>query len=497
MRHLNSVRTQVLTHTQQIEAVFSSPALFRLAAEVEMRQPVGRPQHHPAWALLAYGVLARVFRSGAKVEVELAQPQTWQQILVVVDRMRALHPDLDIPAAGRQAPDWPAWKHARNKYFTDPAVLAQLQQRFTELAVEQARSLGLLDPAGPGSLCHPDRSGVVYGDGTVIRPMYRPPTATRSTDPATGDTKIAYRDAAGNAIPKPTRRYDPDAADYHGHTGSVHGQNYVALYARGDLPHQRVVLAVARVDRPGREADTAVTAIKALHTVAAGGIQAVVYDGAMRGKHIDDLMSTCGVVVINKVHASAKTAARNGKTKPARWFTLGLWEHEGENGQACTHQLAAVDGAIHEVALDEQGRPAIVHRLARKQVKRPRRASGRFHFNVAYEVPCATGAFLAWVTPHGEAGDPDHRRADAVRVIAEGDADFARLYGVRNDAEAFNSALKRTLLVNRAMSLGGARQLLDVLAYGLLNNAIAAHHAATAKPTRQSGRIPDELPLAA
>lgn len=273
MRHLRSVRTQELTHTQQIEAVFSNPALYQLAADVEMRQPVGRPQQHPPWALLAYGVLARTFRSGAKVEVELAQADTWQRIVDVVDRMRTQHPGLEIPAAGDRAPGWDAWKHARNTYFTDPDVLAQLQQRFTELAVEQALRLGLLDPAGPGSLCHPDRSRVVYGDGTVIRPPYRPPAATRSTDPTTGKTKITYRDPAGQAIPKPTRRYDPDAAGYHGHTGSVHGQNYVALYARGDLPHQRVVLAVARVDRPGREAETAVAAIKALHTVAGGGIQ--------------------------------------------------------------------------------------------------------------------------------------------------------------------------------------------------------------------------------
>ena len=479
MSHLRVVRTQALTHLQQVEAVFASPALYKLAATVEMRQPVGRPQQHPAWALLAYGVLARVFRSGAKVDVELAQPDTWRCVLAVVDAVRTRHPELDIPPAGRRAPGWDAWKHARNKYFTDPEVLAELQQRFTELAVEQARSLGLLEPSGPGSLCHPDRTRVVYGDGTVIRPLYRPPAAKRTKDPETGKERIVYLDPAGKEIPQPTRRYDPDAADHHGHTGSVHGQNYIGLYARGDAPHQRVVLAVDRVDRPGREAAAAVAAFKRLHAVAGNGIQAVVYDGAMRGTHIDDLMTTCGVLVINKVHASAKNAARQGKTVPARWFTLGIWEHAVAGGRACTHQLAAIDGAVHEVGLDDAGGPTVVARLVRKQIKRPRRSTGRFHFNVAYAVPCPDGEFLAWVTPHGEAGDADHRRADAVRVIAEGEADFSRLYSVRSDAEAFNSQLKRTLLVNRAMSLGGARQLLDVLCFGLLHNAVTAHHAAT------------------
>lgn len=46
------------------------------------------------------------------------------------------------------------------------------------------------------------------------------------------------------------------------------------------------------------------------------------------------------------------------------------------------------------------------------------------------------------------------------------------------------------------MSLGGARQLLDVLCFGLLNNAIAIHHAAGAQlarltdPVSEAGRLP-------
>lgn len=494
MRTLRVVRTQVMTSNEQVDAVFASRTLYELAAVVPMRQPVGRPANHPGWALLAYGVLARVFRSGARVEAELAQTEIWDRILAMVDRMRREHPDLDIPPAGTRAPGWDAWKHARNRYFTDPDVLELLQDRFTDLAVAQAHHLGLLDPAGPGSLCHPDRSRVIYGDGTVIRPMYRPPAARRETDPETGETNVVYLSPAGDPIDAPTRRYDPDAADYHGHTGSVHGQNYVALYARGDLPHQRVVLAVDRVDRPGLEADTAVAAIKRLHEVAGAGIQAVVYDGAMRGVHIDDLLSSCGVLVINKVHASAETATRRGKTSATpRWFALGTWEHDIDDG-ACTHHLAAVDGAVHEIGLDDTGQGVVLDRLERKQVKRPRRSTGRYHFNVAYEVPCRDGAFLAWVTPHGEPGDADHRRADAVRVIAEGEADFARLYGIRSDAEAFNSQLKRTLLVDRAMSLGGRRQLLDVLCYGVLHNAMNAHRAAVADSRDQGAR---SLPVAA
>lgn len=497
MSKLRLARSQALTVSEQVQAVFALPALYRLAALLPARPATGRPARQPAWLLLGYGVLARVFRSGVRVENELRQPAMWQLVLDTVEQTRLEHPDLEIPAAATTPPGWDAWKWARNHHFTDPEVLAALQEEFTRAAVDQANDLGLLRPDGPGSLTHPDRSRVVYGDGTVVRPMYKPPTARRVTDPATGRTRIEYIDAAGNPIAKPRRRFDPDAADYHGHAGPVHGQNFVALYARGDAAHQRVVLGVHRVERPGAEADTAVAGIKALHEVAGNGIQAVVYDGAMRGVHIDELMRTCGLLVINKVHASGKTRTRKRRdpdqrggaaaksTDKPRWFPLGAWEHDTDTGadasadtSSCQHFLAAVDGAVTEVGRDDTGAPVALHTLVRRQVKRSRRLHGGYHFNVAYDVACQHGTFTAWLTPHGEPGDADHRRADAVRVIAEGEEDFTRLYGLRNDAEAFNSHFKRSLLVDRAMSLGAARQLLDILCYGLLNNAITAHHAA-------------------
>lgn len=473
-------RPPTMSTNDKIRAIFSDPTLYELADVIPVKQPVGRRAHHPGYLLLAYGVLARLFRSAVRVETELADPTTWDLIRQTVTQMQQRHPDLVHQLPGRRPPNRDAFRYARDTYLADEERLREMRAIFTECAVEQAQSLGLLDPKGPGSLSHPDRSRVVYGDGTVVRPLYRPPAATRET--VKGKTVITYLDEHGEPTSKPTRRFDPDAADFHGHAGPVHGQNFVALYARGDHPGQRVVLAVERVDRPGREADTAVKAIKELHAVAGSGIQAIVYDGAMRGTHIDDLMTNLGVVVVNKVHASAKSAARKGKNNAPRFFALGTWEHDvpaeaGAGTGTCTHQLGAVDGAVSEIALSDEGSPIIRSRLERRQIKRPRRASGRYHFNVAYEVPCEHGSFTAWVTPHALAGERDHSRADAVRVIAEGEPTFDRIYGLRNDAESFNSELKRTLLVDRAMSLGARRQLLDVLCYALLHNAVNAARA--------------------
>ncbi len=494
-------RTQALTTHEQVEAVFRLPALYRLGELITQRPAVGRPAAHPGYLLLGYGVLARVYRSGARVERELAEPATWDLVRrVVAETLPALEGQLEHglpPLPGRTAPNWSAWKNARNRHLSDPDILDELRHRFTEEAVAQAREMGLLDPKGPGSWCHPDRSNVVYGDGTVIRPLYREPAARRERDPKTGEDVVVYLDPDGNPIPAPTRRFDPDAADFHGHTGSVHGQNYVNLYVRGEQPHQRVVLSVGRVEAPGREAETAVALIKHLCDVAGDGIKAVAYDGAFRGTHIDDLAVTCGLLTINKVaqqpspRGTAPTTTpagqkdsqrrRAGKRSAAsaKWFVLGLWEHLGPDGP-CSHQVAAVAGAVSETGLDDAGQAYVRHRLERRQVKRVRRSSGRWHFSVAYAVPCPHadgGSFLAWICPHSTEIDTSTRTAENVRVIAAGEADFARLYPVRSDAESHNAHLKRTLLFDRAMSLGGTRQLIDVLAYGLLHNAITAHHA--------------------
>jgi hypothetical protein len=474
-----------LTTAEQITAVFAHPGLYAMAGAVPPKDRVGRPRAFPSYLLLGFGALARVYRSGSRAAHELTDPATWRIVRDAVEAAAAEY-DLDIALPGDRPPDWDAYRYARNHHLTVPDTLTAMRAAFTATAVDQARVFGLLDPSGPGSLCHPDPTRTVYGDGTVVRPMYRPPAARRTTDPATGQAVVTYLDAAGQPIDAPRRRFDPDAADYHGHTGSVHGQNFVAWSVRGPARHKRVVLAVDRVPRPGLEADTSVELLKALHAVAGSGIQAVAYDGAFRGRHIDEVMTGCGLVVINKVHASATTAARKGKTTNPRWHTLGTWEHDTDAGP-CTHHLAAVDGAVSEIGLDEAGRQVVLHRLERKQVKRPRRTSGRYHFNVAYEVPCPAGPFQAWVTPHALADETDHRRADAVRVIAEGEAEFATLYGLRNDAESFNAQLKRTLLVDRAMSLGGARQLLDVLCFAHVHNATNALRAGALPVTATRG----------
>jgi hypothetical protein len=74
-------------------------------------------------------------------------------------------------------------------------------------------------------------------------------------------------------------------------------------------------------------------------------------------------------------------------------------------------------------------------------------------------------------------------RTENIRPIPPGDADFARLYRRRNDAESINRALDDTLFLRRAHSIGHARQHLNMLTYALTVNALAIHrHCRTSDP---------------
>ena len=57
----------LLTTAEQVTAVFTHRALYELAAVIPAKDRVGRPRLFPPYLLLGYGVLTRVFRSGARV----------------------------------------------------------------------------------------------------------------------------------------------------------------------------------------------------------------------------------------------------------------------------------------------------------------------------------------------------------------------------------------------------------------------------------------------
>ena len=124
-----------------------------------------------------------------------------------------------------------------------------------------------------------------------------------------------------------------------------------------------------------------------------------------------------------------------------------------------------------EVELGDAGDPVVSNELERTTIKRSARKNGEYHLNLGYAVPCKRGEFEVWLSPHAQ--HEDDPRPEHLRPIPTGDPDNVRIRGIRSDAEAVHSQYKRTLIADRAMSLGWRRGLIDYYAFALYSNALA------------------------
>lgn len=441
-----------------VRALIGGPYPIGLAELAEGAR-TGRRRRHPAWVPFVYAPLARHFRSCNRLDAEL-RTGLWDQI-----RDAATGAGLDDP--GPVAFQYAQHAYWRSHITADTDQLDVLAETFTSLALHQARNHGLLRPDGRGSLTHPDLDRVIHGDGTVVRPIFRPPPSRILTDPDTGTRRRVFIDrATGEILDEPTGRYDPSATDYIRHDGTVHGNNFVLVCTRSTTPGRRVVLGIDRVPAPGGEADTAIGLIQRIHRQAGAGIQAVIYDGAFTGVHIDTLMRSTGLVVVNRLAVASRGDATGTPITKRR--PLGIYSHDTPAG-TCTHTLHTDNGTIVDVQLADDGTPTIVSRARRKQIKRASRRDGTYRFNLAVTVPCPNGELTIWVSPHAtKTGDttPEH-----VRLIPPDDPDFDTLYGRRNDAESINSQYKRSLLVDRAVERQPGWGRAGVLASGGVSTA--------------------------
>lgn len=477
----------------RFRAVLTSPSLYQLAPEIDPDAAVGRPSLNPTYVVLAYGAMARILRSGIRVELDLAEPHSWdaaRQLMIQSIRQHRL----DLPPPGPRPPKWDHWRCLRNEHLATDEGLALLGRAFPPIAAQAARRIGLLLPNGAGSLTHPDATRAIYGDGTQVRPLYQPPE-TVLLDNDDGTQTVAYPDPrTGQLLDHPPGRYDPDLEPYHGRGGSMLTHGYVCWHTRGPKLYQRIDLAAAHIPEPGTEAATAVRLLRDVHRAAGTGVQVAIYDGALRGVHIEEIMRNYGYVVLAKQHTDATledTAATQLVQTPqgrrARSYPLGVVTHALPT-RSCAHTIAAAAGRVVEIDLDEQGDPVITATLTRRAIKRSRRSGGTYHFNVGYELDCPSGPFTVWLSPHPRKED-ESARPEQLRLLPFGDPDAQRLAGIRSDAEGFHSNYKRTLIVDRAMSLGWRRGLVDVYCFALLDNALAEHRAAQDEPAYdRSGR---------
>lgn len=418
------------TLTAMLDALFCCPLIHDVAAAMPKRRS-GRPSRHPIALHLSWAAMARLFGSGNRLDAEIASGNLWPEIVERYNAGAKNHP-LGIPVDRTETLYADTHRHTRDR-FCEPDSLQALIEAFTAASVVLANDVGLLLP-GNGSRTRPDPTCTIYGDGTVLRPIYSVPGG----------------------------RNDPDAKDHHRHDGVVTGTKLLHFAVRGPQVHRRIILTVDHVADPGREADIAVAAIRRIYPHAPNGIAAVAYDGAFRGTHHNTLMTDLGLIVINRPHTS--------RARHPRTHQLGTWSHTTRNGQ-CHHTLVARTGNVHDATLDDTGRTVLSAPCERTQVRRVSRPNNQYRFTAGFTVKCAGDDFTAWISPHPQPGETSHSRADQLRLISTHEPLFDELYGLRNDSEAINANYKSTHIHDRAPVLGSRRQTLDLLAWSILNNA--------------------------
>jgi hypothetical protein len=397
-----------------------------------------------------------VFGSARQVEAEMAHPTMWGWI-----RQRVLS------EVGLHLPPEPMRRHhytyLRDRYLTDDAILEQLGAIHRQAAASQAVEIGLLDPAAGGSWTHPHLDRLLHGDGKVITPLYRAQPGDVRLNTDTGELRPL--------------RAEPDAALHFEGTGeTAFGTKFVILATRGSDVHARILLDAAFVPTPGGEAATALACLERTAPLVPGA-QGVVYDTALRGAHHQTILRDLGLLPINRV-AAAKAGSKQARRDPRerRVEKLGFVETKAvtlSDGTIKNIDLYAQGGAIGIGVLNADGELQFSP-LPRIRTHRNADKAG-FRWYNDYRLPDRLGAGQITVRLHNDASDAARKfnRTENVRPIPATDPDFRDLFRRRNDAESINRGLDDSLWLRRAHSVGHRRQLLNLIGYAVMVNALA------------------------
>ncbi|MDX6584612.1 MAG: hypothetical protein QOI10_3796 [Solirubrobacterales bacterium] len=462
---------------EHLEALLANPVLYELGDLIPPTEPEqgGRPRTYPGFAIVLYGALISVFRSARRVESELSHPDVWAFVRV---RVKARFPT----EPSRWLPEAPIRRHhytyARNRYLEKPGVWQQIKGAFEERAAVQAvAEMGLCDPDGPGSLTHPDLSRMLYADGKVVTPLFKAKPGTMKTDRDTGELREA--------------RSDPDG---HLHiTGSgepAWGVKFVLAACRTDGVHGRMILGLDWVPKPGQEAAVAMDCVSRLGPRLPGA-HGVLYDGAFRGVHLQRLLRDVGLLPVVPVTA-ASGGRKAGKPRTERTVSVGEGTIRRPDGGTESCRLFSRAGSLGLGELDEAG-DIVFAELRRTKTFRRQNSDGTWRWYNDYEVPAESGGGTVRVRLDTTDDDRSKKfnRTESLRPIPPADPDYRRLYPRRSDVESINRALDDSMWLGRAHSVGHARQLVDLLGFGLMVNSLALH--------RRRGALepPGELPAAA
>lgn len=196
---------------------------------------------------------------------------------------------------------------------------------------------------------------------------------------------------------------------------------------------------------------------------------------ALRGEHIQTILTEFGLVPVVGVHAmenpTGPKGRRGGEYVPKAADLDDIAVRLPDGGTRVAH-VAASNGAVSLKELTETGEPHYepleLVRIQRHEDKKAYRLYGH------YKLPAEYGGKVIAVRLHQNADDRRRglNRTENLRPIPEGSEDFARLHVLRRDAESINRGVRDSLFINHASAKGWRRQMVDLLGHARLVNAI-------------------------
>ena len=442
-----------LTPQQKFEIVASDPTIRVVAEEFSVTENRTKPLSTDAVGLLLLGVASAIFHGDAAAERELETNWAFYKPL--------------FEAAGATVSDTPlkmgVFRYWRDQMLTTTELQEtndRLRATLRELAVGQARDIGLLDshewePTNPGGWFEVPRERVLMADGTWFKPL------------AGIDRKAKHRSGrttrSNNGIPKES----VDARSNNKGTGYLH----VVLAARGPKSNQQIMFDVVH-SPSGAEMEEVIDSLEQLRDVTGRMDAGFVYDGAMRGQHLRRIRTQLGVMALAQRHGSDGTKYREtlGTTVPRSKQHVFAHDFDCGDGQICRHQLRLTNGVVFNVEPNHIDQ--LTHVSVCEQLDLQRTDAGNAWFWVStYRVPCDT---------HGEhtltinLDEPVKNTAEKLPAIAQSEPAFRRIYGYRNAAESLMNYLKFVVLGSgRAQSLTNERHELDLRFATLITNSLA------------------------
>ncbi len=259
-------------------------------------------------------------------------------------------------------------------------------------------------------------------------------------------------------------RFDPDAA-WHVEGGGdrVWGLNFATASVRCD--EGRFMLGAEHVEND--EAAMALVLLARIRRYAPGA-QSVVWDMALRGEHLQEILTVLGLVPVVQVHAKANPKRGKGRKKgeyvPKTADIDDITVVMPDGSKEIVH-IAAKDGWACVKTLTDTGdphyEPLTCTRIQPHKTKKRHRWYG---FSRLPEEYGGIEICLRLDTTR-EDGRRGLNRTENLRAIPEGSKDFERLWALRPDSESINNSIEEALWKKKASAKGWRGQMVDLLGY--------------------------------